>query len=69
MKSSISVGEKLRSTNTKIHKREEIIIKCVFVLVLRKFSPILILLLKHSRIYEGVPIFVLENPSYIFVYG
>jgi hypothetical protein len=37
--------------------------------VWRQFSQILTLLSKHSRKFEGVQKFVLENPSYIFVYG
>ncbi len=64
-----SVGENLLYTNTKIHEGVKLIVKCVFVLVYCNFSPILVLLFEHSRIYKGVQKFILENPSYIIVYG
>jgi hypothetical protein len=40
-----------------------------FVLGSPQCSPILILLFKHSRKYEGVRKFVSEKLSYIFVFG
>jgi hypothetical protein len=54
MKSSVSIGENSRQTNTKTHTYKEIIVKFVFVLVCRRFSPILILLFKNSVKFEGV---------------
>ncbi len=53
LKISISIGENWRIRNTIIWRK---IVKCVFVLVCRQFSPILILLSKHILL------------SYIFVY-
>jgi hypothetical protein len=41
---------------------------CVFILVQHQFSPILILLFKHSSKCEGVQKILLENLSYLFVY-
>jgi hypothetical protein len=69
LKSSISIGENCRHTNTKTHEYVENCAKWVFVLVCHRFSPILILLFKHSRKFEGVQKFILKKPSYILVYG
>jgi hypothetical protein len=45
------------------------IVKCTFVSMWRKFSPILTILFKYFKKFEGFRKFVLENPSYIFVFG
>jgi hypothetical protein len=45
------------------------LVKCAFVLVCQKYSPILILLFKKSRKSEGARKFVMEKPSYTLVYG
>jgi hypothetical protein len=43
--------------------------KLYLVLVFRQFSPILILLFKHSEKFEGVRKFVLEKLSYLLICG
>jgi hypothetical protein len=51
-----------------MYKYEKVIVKYVIVLVLRQFSPIQLLLFKHSRKFGRVRKFVLEKLSYIFVF-
>jgi hypothetical protein len=60
LESSVSIGENLRHIN----KRRK---KLVYVLVWRRFSPILTLLSKHLRKSEGVQKSVSENLSYLWL--
>jgi hypothetical protein len=68
-KSSVSVGQNLRYTNPQTRIYEKNFVICVFVLMYRKFSPILILVFKYSRKSEGVRKFISEKLSYKIVFG